>query len=139
MIKDRSQVAARCQAIARSKWLTPLTCLGLGVVVFAVFWLGGDFGGGVVSFAILAAFGLVLLLLTGRSETVRGLTVGRDERFAQLDLRATAVSGLVVILTLIVAWLVEIAHGQNGNPYGWILAIGGLGYLLALAFFRWRG
>ena len=139
MIKGRSQAITRCQAIARSKWLTPLTCLGLGVVVFAVFWLGGDFGGGLISLAILAAFGLVLLLLTGRSETVRGLTTGRDERFAQLDLRATAVAGLVVLLTLIVAWLVAIAHGHNGNPYGWLLAIGGLAYLLALALFRWRG
>ena len=118
---------------------TPLLCLGLGVVVFAVFWLGGDFGGGVISLAILAAFGLILLLLTGRSETVRGLTVGRDERFAQLDLRATAVAGLVVLLTLIVAWLVEIARGQSGSPYGWLLATGGLAYLVAFAFFRWRG
>jgi hypothetical protein len=139
MIKGRSQAITRCQAIARSKWLTPLICLGLGVVVFAVSWLGGDFGGGVVSLAILAAFGLILLLLTGRSETVRGLTVGRDERFAQLDLRATAVAGLVVLLTLMVAWLVEIARGQNGNPYGWLLATGGLAYLVAFAFFRWRG
>ena len=133
MIRERSR------AICRSKWFTPLICLGLGVVVFAVSWLGGQFGAGLISLAILAAFGLILLLLTGRSETVRGLTVGRDERFAQLDLRATAVAGLVVLVTLMVAWLVEIAHGHNGNPYGWLLAIGGLAYLLAFAFFRWRG
>ena len=133
MIKGRSQ------AICRSKWFTPLICLGLGLVVFAASALGGQLGAGLVSLAILAAFGLILLLLTGRSETVRGLTVGRDERFAQLDLRATAVAGLVVLLTLIVAWLVEIARGQNGNPYGWLLAIGGLAYLVAFAFFRWRG
>jgi multisubunit Na+/H+ antiporter MnhB subunit len=139
MTNDRSQLTARCQAIARSKWLTPLICLGLGGVVFAVFWLGGDFGDGVISLAVLAAFALILLLLTGRSETVRGLTVGRDERFAQLDLRATAVAGLVVLVTMMVAWLVEIAHGHNGNPYGWLLAIGGLAYLVALAVFRWRG
>jgi hypothetical protein len=85
------------------------------------------------------AFGLVVLLLTGRSETVRGLTVGRDERFAQIDLRATAVAGLVVLVTLIVAWLVTTARGQNGHPYDWLLAVSGLSYVLALAFFRWRG
>ena len=45
---------------------------------------------------VLAAFGLLILLLTGRSETVRGLTIGRDERFAQIDLKATAVAGLVL-------------------------------------------
>jgi len=107
--------------------------------MFAVSWLGGQFAGGLISFAILAAFGLVILLLTGRSETVRGLTVGRDERFAQLDLRATAVSGMVVLLAALVAWLVATARGQSGSPYGWLLAVGGLAYLIAFAFFRWRG
>ena len=133
MIKGRS-----C-SIARSRWLMPLFCLGLGIVGFAVSWLGGQLGAGLVSLAILAAFGLLILLLTGRSETIRGLTVGRDERFAQLDLRATAVSGLVVLVTIIVAWLVATARGQSGHPYDWLLATGGFAYLLAFAFFRWRG
>ena len=87
----------------------------------------------------MAAFGLLVLLLTGRSETIRGLTVGRDERFAQIDLRATGVAGLVLTITVIVAWLVEIARGHSGSPYGWLAAIGGLAYILAIAFFRWRG
>jgi hypothetical protein len=133
MIKGASR------AITCSRWLLPLFSLGLGIVVFVVSWVGGQFGAGLVSLAILAAFGLLILLLTGRSETVRGLTVGRDERFAQIDQRATAVAGLVVLVTLIVAWLVATARGQNGHPYDWLLAISGLSYLLAIAFFRWRG
>jgi uncharacterized membrane protein len=133
MIKGASR------AISCSRWLLPLIGLGLGIVVFAVSWVGGQFGAGLVSLAIFAAFGVLILLLTGRSETVRGLTVGRDERFAQIDQRATAVAGLVVLVTLIVAWLVEIARGRDGDPYGWLLAVSGLSYLLAIAFFRWRG
>ena len=133
MIKDASR------AIMCSRWLLPLFSLGLGIVVFVVSWVGGQFGAGLGSLAILAAFGLLILLLTGRSETVRGLTVGRDERFAQIDQRATAVAGLVVLVTLIVAWLVATARGQNGHPYDWLLATSGLSYLLAIAFFRWRG
>ena len=133
MIKDRSR------AITRSKWFTPAILLGLGIIIFAVSWLGGQFRGGLISLAITAAVALVFLLLTSRSETVRGLTVGRDERFAQLDLRATAVSGMVVLLAALVAWLVATARGQSGSPYGWLLAIGGLAYLIAFAFFRWRG
>jgi len=66
--------------------------------------------------AVLADFGLIMLLLGSRSETIRGLTVARDERFAQLDLRATALSGLVMLL-----------------------AAGGLAYLVSFVFFRWRG
>ena len=133
MIKDR------CQALARSKWFLPLFSLALGGVVLLASWLGGQLSAGVYGLVVLAVFGLVLLLLTGRSETIRGLTTGRDERFAQIDLRATAVAGLVLITTVIVAWLVEIARGHSGNPYGWLGAIGGLAYILAVAFFRWRG
>ena len=133
MIKDR------CEAIGRSKWFLPLFCLGLGLVVLVASWLGGQLGAGVYGLVVLAVFGLALLLLSGRSETLRGLTIGRDERFAQIDLRATAVAGLVLITTVIVAWLVEIARGHSGNPYGWLGAIGGVAYILAVAFFRWRG
>jgi hypothetical protein len=133
MLKDR------CEAIGRSKWFMPLFCLTLGVVVLVASWLGGSLSAGVYGLVVLAVFGLALLVLTGRSETLRGLTIGRDERFAQIDLRATAVAGLVLIITVIVAWLVEIARGHSGNPYGWLGAIGGLAYILAVAFFRWRG
>jgi hypothetical protein len=117
----------------------PLFSLGLGVVVLAVSWVGGSLGSGLVSLAILAGFGL-FILLAGRSETIRGLRGdGRDERFAQIDLRATAVAGLVLIVTLIVAGLTEIAQGHSGSPYTWLCAIGGLSYALAVALFRWRG
>ena len=126
-------------AIMRSKWFLPLFSLGLGVVVLAVSWVGGSLGSGLVSLAILAGFGL-FILLAGRSETIRGLRGdGRDERFAQIDLRATAVAALVLIVTLIVAGLTEIAQGHGGSPYTWLCAIGGLSYALAVAFFRWRG
>jgi hypothetical protein len=133
MIKDW------CQAIARSKWFVPGFSLGIGAVVLAVSWAGGDPRAGLYGLAVMAAFGLLVLLLTGRSETVSGLTIRRDERFAQIDLRATAFTGLVLVIAVIVAWLVEIGRGQSGHPYDWLGAIGGLAYLLAVAFFRWRG
>jgi len=139
MVKDRSRAVTRCQAVMRFRWFMPLFCLGLGVVVLVASWLGGQLGAGLYGLVVMTAFGLVLLLLGGRSETIRGLTTGRDERFAQIDLRATAVAGLVLITTVIVAWLVEIARGHSGNPYGWLGAIGGLAYIIAVAFFRWRG
>ena len=129
----------RSEAIMRSRWFMPLFCLGLGVVVLAASWAGGQLSVGVYGLVVMAAFGLVLLLLAGRSETIRGLTSGRDERFAQIDMRATAVAGLALITTLIVAWLVQIARGHSGGPYDWLCAIGGIAYILAVAFFRWRG
>ena len=43
-----------------------------------------------------------------------------------------------LILAVIVAWLVQIAQGHSGHPYDWLGAIGGLAYLLAVVFYRWR-
>ena len=48
-------------------------------------------------------------------------------------------TGLVLLVTLIVAWLVQIAGGHSGHPYDWLLVTGGLAYLLAIVFLRWRG
>ena len=116
MTKDCSR------GITRSKWFLPVFSLVLGLVMLAVSWLGGSPGQGLISLAVLAAFGLIILL-AGRSETVLGLRGdGRDERFAQIDLHATALSGLAVIVALIVAWLVATARGQSGSPYDWLLA-----------------
>ncbi len=102
-------------------------------------WIGGEPAEGAISLGVLAAFGL-LILLAGGSETIRGLRGdGRDERFARIDLQATAVAGLAIIVALIAAWLAATARGQSGSPYDWLLAIGGLAYILAVAYFRWRG
>jgi hypothetical protein len=125
--------------MTRSRWFLPVFSVGLGVVMLAAAWAGGQPVTGIIGIGVMTGFGL-LVLLAGRSETVRGLRGdGRDERFAQIDLRATAAAGLVLIVVLIVSWLTEIARGHSGSPYGWLCAIGGLAYLLAIAFFRWRG
>jgi hypothetical protein len=94
---------------------------------------------GLESLAIMTAFG-ALLLFGGRSETIRGLRGdGRDERFRQIDIHATALAGLAVISAVIIAFIVELARGHNGNPYSWLGAIGGITYLAAIVVFRIRG
>jgi hypothetical protein len=114
-------------------------CVVLGGFVLLASWLGGQLVAGLIGLAIISGFGLLVSLASG-SETVRGLRGdGRDERFALIDLRATAVTGQVLVVAVIVGWLVEIARGHSGNPYQWLGALGGLAYLLAVAFFRWRG
>jgi hypothetical protein len=125
--------------LTKSKWFVPLLSVALGIVVFVAQWIGGDPGSGLESLGIMAGFG-ALILLGGRSETIRGLRGdGRDERFRMIDIHATALAGLAVILAIIVAFIVELAKGHNGNPYGWLGAIGGLTYLVAIVVFRIRG
>jgi len=111
----------------------------LGGFVLLAAWLGGHLAIGLIGLGIMAAFGL-FVAAAGRSETVRGLRGdGRDERFAQIDLRATAVSGLALITAVIVAFLVEVARGHSGAPYTWLGALAGLTYIVAVACLRWRG
>jgi hypothetical protein len=130
---------ATCMRVAKSKWFMPLFAVALGVAVFGAQWIGGDPRSGLVSLAILAGFG-ALLLLGGRSKTIRGLRGdGSDERFRRIDIHATALAGLAVIVAIIVAFLVELARGHNGDPYTWLGAIGGITYLAAVIVFRIRG
>jgi hypothetical protein len=127
------------RSICRSKWFLPLFTVALGGVLFVAQWIGGHPGSGLVSLAIASGFAL-LLLLGGRSETVRGLRGdGRDERFAMMDLRATALAGLAVITAIIVAFAVELARGQDGQPYAWLGAVAGIAYIVGIVIQRVRG
>jgi hypothetical protein len=123
----------------RSLWFVPLFAAGLGGLVLLAFWLGGNPTDGWIAFGILTGVGF-LFLLGRRSETLAGLGgPGRDERWAQIDLVATAVAGFAVILALIGFWLWELAHGRDGGEYTRIMAIGGISYVLAVAYLRFRG
>ena len=123
----------------RSRWWAPLYSLGLGAIVFAAFAIGGNAGEGLFGFAVMAGLGLVFLIGGARSETLAGLGgPGRDERWAFIDMRATAFSGPVVLLAILGAWLYEIADGRDGSPYGQLAAIGGIAYIVGVVIGRRR-
>jgi Na+/citrate or Na+/malate symporter len=125
--------------IHRTKWFMPLFAVALGMVFFVAQWIGGDPRNVLGSLAIMTVFG-GLILVGGRSETIRGLRGdGRDERFRQIDIQATAIAGTAVIITIIVAFVVEMARGQDGAPYSWLGAIAGIAYLAAVVALRLRG
>jgi hypothetical protein len=125
--------------MTRSKWFLPLFAVALGLIMLAAQWMGGHAKSGLGSLAIMTAFA-ALFLLGGRSETIRGLRGdGRDERFRQIDIHATAIAGIAVITAIIVAFVVELARGHSGNPYGWLGALGGLAYIAAILVLRIRG
>ena len=92
------------------------------------------------------AFGLVLMLvvtgafvaLRGRSETVQALLDRRDERINQLDLYAATAAGMSVFGATLVAFMVEVARGNDGSPYWWLAALGGAVYVVTLLVLRLR-
>ena len=88
----------------------------------------------------MAIYSAILVVFGGRSETI-GMLGGRpaDERLASFDIRATAIAGTVAIVVAIVGFLWAIVHGQSGNDFAAVAASAGVGYLVAILWFRWRG
>ncbi|MBO0684534.1 MAG: hypothetical protein J2P45_15355, partial [Candidatus Dormibacteraeota bacterium] len=126
--------------LMRSKWTLPAFSVLMGLVMLGAATAGGRVLDGLEMLGVMAVAGLAFVLGGRWSETIRGLRGdGRDERFQMLDLRATAYTGLVLILAIIGGFLVEIARGHSGDPYTWLGAIGGLAYLASVVYLRLRG
>jgi len=123
----------------RTRWFMPAFALLIGAVMLAAFWIGGNLGQGLGALGVMAAVAALFYFGARRSETLAGIGgPTRDERWEQIDIHATALAGLVVILTIIGAFLVEVAQGHDGSPYSALGAVGGLAYVLAVVFLRSR-
>jgi hypothetical protein len=121
------------------RWTTPAVGLLIGVAYLVAGLAGGNPGFGLKGFALMVAVTIALVLAARYSETVRGLLDRTDERISAIDLKATAFTGMVLIFAIIVAFVVEIARGQDGMPYAWLGAVGGIAYVVALIALRLRG
>jgi hypothetical protein len=132
------QLAAFSRRIGSTRWFLPLFTLFLGLVLGGAQWKGGDLHTGLTSLALFVGIA-ALLFLGGRSETIRMIRGdGRDERWARIDLAATALAGLVVITAIIVACAWEWAHGRDGTPFVQLGAIAGVAYIAGLVVLRAR-
>jgi hypothetical protein len=123
----------------RTTWFMPVFCLVLGAISAGALELGGERSSAVFSLILFAVIAAVFAF-GGRSETVRQLRGdGRDERWARIDLAATALSGMVLVCVIIAACFYEWANGRDGSPYTQLGALGGVSYLVALAVLARRG
>jgi hypothetical protein len=123
----------------RTRWFMPGFALLIGAVMLAAFWIGCNPGEGLGALGVMAAVAALFFFGARRSETLAGLGgPARDERWERIDIHATALSGLVLVLVIIGAFLVEVAQGQDGSPYSALGAVGGVAYIAAVAFLRWR-
>ena len=123
----------------RTRWFMPAFSLFLAAAIFVAYWIGDEPGTGAGGAAVLVAMGALIYFGGRRSETISGLGgPSRDERWERIDVHATALTGIVLVTVIIASWLVEVAKGDDGSPYTQLGAIGGLAYLLAVGFLRWR-
>lgn len=114
-------------------------CLVSGVVYLVVGLVGHQAVFGIGGLVIMWVFGAVVMAVRSRSETVAGLTDGRDERINAINQQASNLAGLVAIVGVLIAFVVSIAQGHSGSPYFWIAAAAGLAYFAGIVLGRLRG
>jgi len=123
-----------------ARWRLPALGLLLGVAFLAAWAVRGQPMFGLGMFAVMAIYSAILVAFGGRNEIV-GVLRGQpaDERLAGHDLAATAVAGVTAILVALGGFLWQVAHGQSGFDFALVAGAAGMGYLVALLRFRWRG
>lgn len=113
--------------------------LVIGVAYLIGGWVGSGPGLGLAMFAIMLVTAAGIELVARRSDTVRGMLGRTDERLTGIDLRATAVTGVVLIVADLTAFVIQTARGADATPYVWLGALGGVTYVVALLVFLRRG
>ena len=122
----------------RSRYFMPLFSLFMGALVLGAFAIGGDVKNGLYSVPLFVGIAAVFFFAR-RNETVQGIGgPGRDERWAMIDIHATALAGMVTIAVVLGAFAYEIANGEDGSPYAQIGAVAGIAYIVAVAVLRRR-
>ncbi|MEK2478216.1 hypothetical protein HRD51_03635 [Streptomyces sp. A1-5] len=108
--------------------------LVVGVACLTAATAGGHLALGLVTFGILAACSLALVMLGRRSETYQGLTQKEpDERFARIGGLAWAGTGIVLTVGNLSAFIGELASGRSGDPYFWFVAAAAITYIVFVA------
>jgi len=122
-----------------ARWKMPAFGLIMGMLLFAASAVGGQLVLGIGMFAVMAVYSAILLAFGGRSQIVDVLRgEPADERLAGFDLAATAVAGIAAIVVALGGFLWQIAHGQSGSEFALVAAGAGMGYIVALLWFRSR-
>lgn len=120
---------------------TSLILLGFGAAISLAAWVGGQHGLAVA----LAVFYLVCTVASelwaarGRGDVAAILRTSGDERQRLLDLRATAIAGIVTIVFCLGGAVADLARGGTGNPWVLICGVAGATYAVALEVLRRRG
>lgn len=120
------------------RWALPATCVAIAIAYFVAGMVSDRAWFALFGAGLMLTVAAVFLLVARHSETARGLLERRDERINAIDKDASLFAGLAVLLATLVMFVVEIARGRDGSPYSELGVLGGLSYLLALVWLRFR-
>ena len=112
--------------------------VGGGALTVAT-WSHGDHGVAVATGAFYAVAATATFVWAGGSGDVAAIMrAGGDERQRAIDVEATAVTGLVLIVAIVVGGVVELFRTGNLGQYGLMGALAGTTYVVSLTVLRRR-
>ena len=120
------------------RWYLPTVATLIGVAYLIAGILGYDLRFGITGLVLMLATAGAVMLVGRRSETVKGLLDRQDERIRGIDNDASMFAGMVLVVAVIAGFVIEIARGQDGQPYAVLGAIAGVSYIAALVVLRLR-
>ena len=120
------------------RWYVPTVATLIGVAYLIAGILGDDLRFGITGLVLMLATAGAVVLAGRRSETVKGLLDRQDERIRGIDNDASMFAGMVLVVAVIAGFVIEIARGQDGEPYAVLGAIAGVSYIAALVVLRLR-
>ena len=127
---DKTMVATR--------WAVPGVAVVAGLAYLVAGLVGDDASFGVVGLALMLGAGAAFVIASRWSETVAGLRDRNDERINHIDRSASLTAGMTVLMVVLMMFVVEIAQGEDGSPYSQLGAVGGVTYVVALVWLRFR-
>jgi hypothetical protein len=121
-----------------TRWRVPAVAVLAGLAYLVAGVMGDDLSFGILGLALMLGVGVAFVVASRWSETAAGLRERTDERINQIDRSASLVAGMTVLLAVLAMFVVEIAQGKDGSPYYQLGALGGVTYLVALVWLRFR-
>lgn len=119
-------------------WFGPILSVLIGFAYLGACLAAGKPALGVVMMLLMFLCAGAVIVSSRYSETLRGLMDHRDERLRGIDVTATTFAGTVLILVVLGSFIVSLAQGHSGDPYGWMAAVTGVSYVGAVIYLRIR-
>ncbi len=120
-------------------WVAPALVAATAIPTFAAFWIGGNPRTGLAWAGVALALA-ALLALASRSDALRILAgLDDDERTRDVDRRASAAMGTVLVVALVVCFLGSAGRGESGLVFGVLLVLAEATRLVATAVVSRRG
>ena len=124
---------------AGRRWASTAILAVLGGVAALAAWAGNEPYLAIMLGVFYLLCGLATYLWSrGRGDVAAVLRLSGDERQRQVDLKATAAAGMAALAFSFGGAVLDLARGGTGNPWALICAVGGLSYVAAFGYFRYR-